>query len=224
MSKQAFIVASLLASLSPAIGNAANLVTNGSFEQVQIPAPFLSANPADIPGWTHTGVVGDALIWAVGYVDGGGSVTVAGQGRQFVTAGAGFNQNKNIGTWSQTVSGLTPGDTYDLSFMLSAEANFSGAQFVDVAASNTSFVTQQFVAPLGATNYWSGWKAYSVSFTANAASTTLSFSSNTSFDVGIDNISLMAAAVPEPETYALMRAGLGMVGFVARRKKQGSAA
>lgn len=28
------------------------------------------------------------------------------------------------------------------------------------------------------------------------------------------------AAVPEPETYAMMLAGLGMLGFSARRKKQ----
>jgi hypothetical protein len=28
-----------------------------------------------------------------------------------------------------------------------------------------------------------------------------------------------AVAVPEPETYAMMMAGLGMLGFTARRKK-----
>ena len=34
----------------------------------------------------------------------------------------------------------------------------------------------------------------------------------------LDNVSI-AQAVPEPETYALMLAGLGLVGFVARRRK-----
>ena len=38
-------------------------------------------------------------------------------------------------------------------------------------------------------------------------------------------VSLNVAPVPEPETYALMMAGLGLMGFVARRRKQqGSAA
>ena len=37
-------------------------VTNGSFEAVQISSSF-SSNPANIPGWTHTGDVGDALLW-----------------------------------------------------------------------------------------------------------------------------------------------------------------
>jgi len=41
----------------------AQVVTNGSFEQVQI-VPTNSINPADIPGWTHSGTVGDALLWS----------------------------------------------------------------------------------------------------------------------------------------------------------------
>ncbi|MEG1329583.1 MAG: FxDxF family PEP-CTERM protein, partial [Janthinobacterium sp.] len=33
----------------------------------------------------------------------------------------------------------------------------------------------------------------------------------------IDNVSVMAA-VPEPETYAMLLAGLGLMGFLRRRK------
>lgn len=36
-------------------------------------------------------------------------------------------------------------------------------------------------------------------------------------------ITFQVTAVPEPETYAMMLAGLGLMGFVARRRKQGQA-
>jgi hypothetical protein len=42
-------------------------------------------------------------------------------------------------------------------------------------------------------------------------------------EVLIDNVQLAVAAVPEPETYAMMLAGLGLLGFVARRRKQQAA-
>jgi hypothetical protein len=35
--------------------------------------------------------------------------------------------------------------------------------------------------------------------------------------------SSQVAAVPEPETYAMMLAGLGLIGFAARRRKQQAA-
>ncbi|MBI1989245.1 MAG: PEP-CTERM sorting domain-containing protein, partial [Betaproteobacteria bacterium] len=31
---------------------------------------------------------------------------------------------------------------------------------------------------------------------------------------------IILAAIPEPETYAMMLAGLGLMGFVARRRRQ----
>jgi hypothetical protein len=37
---------------------------------------------------------------------------------------------------------------------------------------------------------------------------------------GTYNVATNAPAIPEPETYAMLLAGLGLLGFVARRRKQ----
>jgi PEP-CTERM motif len=39
-------------------------------------------------------------------------------------------------------------------------------------------------------------------------------------DMGTYGVGLVAAPVPEPSTYALMLAGLGLVGFMARRRRE----
>lgn len=46
---------------------------------------------------------------------------------------------------------------------------------------------------------------------------------DTAYNVGIDNVSFHIGPVPEPETYAMLMAGLGLLGFMARRKNQQSA-
>jgi hypothetical protein len=102
-------MAVLLSASTASTARGGNLVTNGSFEAVQIGPPFVSSNPADIPGWTRTGAAGDGSLWAIGYVDGGGSVTVAGAGNQFVTLGSGFDNPPAFAAWSQTLTGLTVG-------------------------------------------------------------------------------------------------------------------
>lgn len=60
------------------------------------------------------------------------------------------------------------------------------------------------------------FSADSVAFSGTAQSFTLSAEGGQG-QAGLDNLSI--AAVPEPETYAMLLAGLGLMGFMVRRKK-----
>jgi len=71
------------------------------------------------------------------------------------------------------------------------------------------------------------WQTASFDFTATQPQTLLSFASlisgpNGNGGVLIDNIQV--AAVPEPHEWAMMLSGLGLVAFVASRRRQGGAA
>jgi hypothetical protein len=66
------------------------------------------------------------------------------------------------------------------------------------------------------------WTNVGVSFSGTALS--VSFADVTELNVGFDNVTFgsavaSVAAVPEPETYALMLAGLAVVGAAARRRQ-----
>lgn len=69
----------------------------------------------------------------------------------------------------------------------------------------------------GGTNFFN----IGTSFSGTAASNTLNlyyFDSNNGDNIG--SIIANVSAVPEPETYAMFMAGLGLMGFMARRRKQ----
>lgn len=66
------------------------------------------------------------------------------------------------------------------------------------------------------------WRTHTEAFTTSGGAVTFSFvtgSLNQNVGTLIDNVTV----VPEPETYALMLAGLGLVGFMARRRKLAAA-
>lgn len=59
---------------------------------------------------------------------------------------------------------------------------------------------------------------------ATGASTELKFGArNDPSFIRLDNVSVQALAVPEPETYAMLLGGLALVGAVARRRQRSSA-
>ncbi len=177
-------------------GLAQNLVTNGSFEQVQIGPPYQSADPAAVPGWTHAGS-GEGPLWHVGFTDCCGSVTIAGDGLQFVTLGGGYGETNTAG-WSQVLNGLIPGATYQLNFKMASEdtAAFSGLASMSLTVeflSGSSTSPQTFTAAAAPTNYWSDWESKTMNFTATSNQAQLVFTARTAYDVGLDSVSVTFA-------------------------------
>jgi hypothetical protein len=220
------VAAAALSIVLMARASATPAITNGSFEAVQIGAPFVSSNPADVPGWTHSGSPGDGLLWAIGYSDSGGSVTTAGAGNQFVTLGGGFFA-PGTADWSTTITGLTSGDSYILSFMTATELGTGtepgGPQTMTVGfISGSSTSPQSFTSADSPAAYWRLWVTQHYAFVANASSAVVDFSvNNQQFDMGLDNVRVTTAArVPEPSSMLLLSSALvSLIPLMRRHRK-----
>jgi len=221
----ALVSALAIAGLSASPAGAVTVV-NGSFEAVQITSSF-SSNPADIPGWTHSGDVGDALLWNATFpvCCGGAGTAKTGDGNQFVTMGGGYGPFGSS-AWSQTLTGLTVGKTYVVDFKTAAEGETATQQLTVGLTSGSSTPSELFTTIPTSTLFWQDWGSDSYDFVASATSATLQFSvTNQQFDVGLDAVSVSAAGVPEAATWTLMLLGVGMIGAGARlaRRKDGLA-
>jgi hypothetical protein len=169
------------------------------------------------------------LLWAVGYVDGSGSVITAGDGKQFVTLGGGFDAAGSA-TWATTITGLTPGDGYVLGFMTATESGYvggpepGGPQTMTVGfLSGSSTSAHSFASPISPVDYWRLWVNQDYAFVATDSSAVVQFSvTNQQYDMGLDNVSVSAAAATVPEPTSLFVPGSGLLALTLTIRRRWS--
>ena len=133
------------------------------------------------------------------------------------------------GALTQTITGLTSGQEYQLSFYWAGGELFNRTGYTSIQLTGSlggdSFATPVYLNtnPAGTPGSFSGWTLETFDFTANATSEALSFlavgspAANLPPFALLDGVSL--TAVPEPSTWAMMLAGFGGLGFAAFRRR-----
>ena len=238
-----FAMAAAATAASPAL--AAGLVLNGGFESVTPGPNYFLGGGASLTSWTSGGyiaVYGPGGADTTGANQGGNPIYIWGPNLPGIystpngltaTSPAGGNfvamdgdQTLNVPI-TQTISGLNPGQRYDLSFYYAAAQwassdlqNWNGASATrfEVSIGAATFDT----AYLGiASHGFSGWKGQSFAFTATSTSEVLSFLAQSTV-YGVPPIGLLdgvSISAPEPGAWMLMLVGLGGLGATTRRTR-----
>ncbi len=196
--KSIFAAVALVTATASALATPVNLITNGGFE----------ANALAFDGYT---IVNAGTSGITGWTVGGASVDLIKGGYGAIT-GTSVDMLGTPGPGSLTQSfGTASGQQYLLSFDLSSNGGGGGGSgLLGVSLNGGAAVDFN-----GSTNFTS----HTLNFTGTGNPFALTFTSAASGYSGavLDNVSV--TAVPEPETYALMLTGLGLMGAIARRRK-----
>ncbi len=201
-----------LAGATPAHANPINLVTNGDFNPPSL-IPGSWGSFSSVTGWSGT----DGNI----EIDTAGAI---GPGTDpFTTNSLEVNAN-DPETVSQTIGGLTVGQTYEFVWEYGGRAGAGGVESMNVQVNGNTVVTDSsgVVSVLTWDTPYSASTSYS--FVATGTSVTLDFEGlppgaggNGSYGNEVTDVGLYAT--PEPSTWLLMLSGLGLLGFVIARKR-----
>jgi hypothetical protein len=239
----------LTLALGAAGAQATNLVTNGSFENLTNGYGQIGYN-TNATGWTTSGYNfvfnstnvqstsgvqgsdGTLSLWGSG--NGGlSTITASPAGGNFIGADGAYE----IGAISQTVTGLTAGAQYSVSFYVAAgqQSGFTGptTDYWTVGLGNTALTSNTQAGSQStpiinlASHSFSGWQYESLTFTATGTSDVLSFlATGTPSGVPpfalLDGVDMEATGnfVPEPDSMGLMVGGVAVLaGFAWRRRK-----
>lgn len=193
-------LASALSSLSFA---STNLVTNGDFEASSFSGAFAtySAGSSSLAGWT----IEDGSIDLIN------TYWTPASGNYSIDLSGNFD-----GIISQDISTVV-GQRYHVSFSMAGNPDDSSdlMKTIQVGLSQQPLYTFD-VAGKSRTNM--GWETKGFDFIATATTSKLFFAGTqeSAYGAALDNISV--TAVPEPGTYAMFLAGLGLMAGVARRR------
>jgi Protein of unknown function (DUF642)/PEP-CTERM motif len=201
--------------LAPAAAGAVT-IANPSFESFNAglnPNPgsgsgFITLTGAQLPGWT----IGASIDHIGNYwtaQDGALSIDLDGLA---------------AGTISQTLTGLSAGTEYIVSFFISANNDgpaSSNTKTAQLTLGNTMNMVSYTRTGLN-TNSNMLWQQVSYSFVADSDTALLRLASTnapgSAFGLAVDNFSI--SATPEPAAWAMMIFGFGIAGVSIRRGKQ----
>ncbi|HAT31468.1 MAG TPA: hypothetical protein DCW29_11635 [Janthinobacterium sp.] len=193
---------------------ATNLVVNGGFEAQQITSAW--APVSAVTGWTSSASGNSAFEIQRGALQGGqsGFNPVAADGTQYLE----LNTDR-LTSISQSVATTKPG-LYSLSFAYSGRPDTAN----QASSSMNVYWGGTLLTPSALSGNTAGsWQTFTLNnLVATSASTMLTFASmgpisSPTYGSYLDKVSVVAA-VPEADTYVMMFLGLGLLGWMVRRK------